>query len=1091
MRERSIFQQAIEIADPVVREAFVRKECGDDQELFQRVMRLLRAAVDMGDFLASPALGDEPGQGEVVGATHAESPFVGEETIDLGSERDRAIGQLKPYLAPSDDASVIGRLGHYEIEQFLGRGAFGIVLAGRDRKLNRPVAIKVLSPELASTSPPRKRFLREARAAASIRHQNVVSVYAVEEEPIPYLVMERIDGATLQDWIDQRGPLELHEVIRFGGQLLAGLAAAHAVGVVHRDIKPSNLLIEGEAGQLLKISDFGLARTVDDASLTQTGFTAGTPLYMSPEQAQGKTVDARSDLFSVASTLYAVSTGRPPFRARSTLAVLKRVAEEAPRPIAEIVPEVPEWIRVIIRKLHSKLPEDRFESAQPASELWQACEEEWRMTGTISPQLRERLGLMGDADPKRPVVIGSKRPDGTEPKRAVGVAEFDPVAGPPTSWQEVAWTVGGFTLMMGIGLLIYNSYGVRRLVFESVPPMEVEASPTLDAALASGGTVSGDANAAGVESPEPLVASIPVSGFRGTWGDDAPPFAQFPFAPDKAQELTRLWGDYLGVPVEWTHPLGLRFRLIPPGEFVMGTDATQVDALMPQIVDDQHSRECLRSESPRHRVVLTQPYYLSVHEVSQGQFEALMGRNPSYYQPGVAGAEELPPETGDLPVEKVTWFDAAEFCRKLSRREDLACPYEIVDGTPSVNAAAVGYRLPTEAEWEYACLAGSEGPYATGGDENALVGLANFGGRVGRPMPVGRHAANAFGIYDMHGNVNEWVEDVWEPNGYAMWEGRPAIDPRSTQKQGLRVSRGGDFFYGAVDVRAAARYAWDADVTPRYALGFRVVVPVAIKRGFTEAVPAESRVLTGATAEQLVEWANGLGREQIPVSINPRHGVRPALYDAIAAPNDKRVAWELHLIEDSEGDYQAMRGTHRPTMRIPVAGAEGTPMKTLFLWVEGSSSRWYTWEGSRGFIQGEVTDAGTEGFVPGSVFGFAEEGLETWVATKSPIPGAQTRLFFDIDEAELAKRIEEFRDRGWRPIRLMQHTGFETPRFAVVFRDNPNGWKWGYEAGLGEADYAAKVEENRARGMFPVLLASSRQEDGVVYRVIWSEGRRD
>jgi serine/threonine protein kinase/formylglycine-generating enzyme required for sulfatase activity len=1083
MRERSIFQKAIEIADPVAREAFVRKECGDDQELFRRVMRLLRAAVDMGDFLASPALGDEPGQGEMVGATHAESPFVGEETIDLGSERDRAIGQLKPYLAPSDDASVIGRLGHYEIEQFLGRGAFGIVLAGRDLKLNRPVAIKVLAPELASTSPPRKRFLREARAAGSIRHQNVVSVYAVEEEPIPYLVMERIDGATLQDWIDQRGPLEVHEVIRFGGQLLAGLAAAHAVGVVHRDIKPSNLLIEGEAGQLLKISDFGLARTVDDASLTQTGFTAGTPLYMSPEQAQGKTVDARSDLFSVASTLYAISTGRPPFRARSTLAVLKRVAEETPRPIAEIVPEVPEWIRVIIRKLHGKLPEDRFESAQPAFELWQACEEEWRLTGTISPQLRERLGLMGDAEPMRKV--------GSEPERPVGVGEFEPVAGPSTSWQEVVWAGAMFAVLLGMAFLIYQWYGVRRVTFESVPPMEVDPLPSVGPALASGGAVSGDATAAGSESREPVVASIPVSGFRGTWGADAPPFAQVPVAADEAQELARLWGDHLGVPVEWTHPLGLRFRLIPPGEFVMGTDANRAQALMPQIVLEERSRECLKSESPRHRVVLTQPYYLSVHEVTQNQFESLMGRNPSYYQPGVAGAEELPPETGLLPVEKVTWFDAAEFCRKLSRREDLACPYEIVDGTPAVNPAAIGYRLPTEAEWEYACLAGSEGPYATGGDENALVAMANFGGRLTRPMPVGSLAANAFGIYDMHGNVNEWVEDVWEPNGYAMWEGGPAIDPRSTQKQGLRVSRGGDFFYGAVDVRAAARYAWDADVTPRYALGFRVAVPVAVKRGFTEAVPATSNVLAGATAERLVEWAKGLGREQIPVSINPRHGVRPVLFDAIAVPNEEKVAWESHLIEDSEGDYQAMRGTHRPTMRIPVAGPPGTPMKTLFLWAEGSSSRWYTWEGTRGFIQGHATDAGAEGFVPVSIFGFAEEGLETWVATKAPIPGAETRLFFDIDEAELAQRIEEFRARGWRPIRLMQHTGFETPRFAVVFRDNPNGWKWGYEAGLSEADYAAKVEENRGRGMVPVLLAASQQEDGVVYRVVWSEGRRD
>ncbi len=145
-------------------------------------------------------------------------------------------------------------------------------------------------------------------------------------------------------------------------QTAAGLAAAHAQGLVHRDIKPANILLENGV-ERVKITDFGLARAADDASLTQTGVVAGTPQYMSPEQAEGKPLDHRTDLFSLGSVLYAMCTGRPPFRASGTMAVLKRVCEDTPPPIREINPEIPEWLVAIIDKLHAKEPADRFQSA--------------------------------------------------------------------------------------------------------------------------------------------------------------------------------------------------------------------------------------------------------------------------------------------------------------------------------------------------------------------------------------------------------------------------------------------------------------------------------------------------------------------------------------------------------------------------------------------------------------------------------------------------------------------------------------------------------------------------------------------------------
>jgi serine/threonine protein kinase/tetratricopeptide (TPR) repeat protein len=292
-------------------------------------------------------------------------------------------GDPLSFLQPSNKPESLGRLGHYEILEVLGRGGMGIVLRAFDDKLHRVVAIKVMAPALAATSPPRKRFLREARAAARVRHEHVIDIHAVEEEPIPYLVMEYVPGENLQQKLDRVGPLEVPEVLRIGEQVARGLAAAHAQGLIHRDIKPANILLQSGVDQVVKITDFGLARAADDASLTQSGMIAGTPMYMAPEQAQGETTDHRADLFSLGSVLYTMCTGRPPFRASTSLAVLKRVAEDTPRPIREIIPEVPPWLCDIIAKLQAKKPEDRYQSAAEAADLLGRCLAEFQQQGQV------------------------------------------------------------------------------------------------------------------------------------------------------------------------------------------------------------------------------------------------------------------------------------------------------------------------------------------------------------------------------------------------------------------------------------------------------------------------------------------------------------------------------------------------------------------------------------------------------------------------------------------------------------------------------------------------------------------------------------
>ena len=391
----SIFFAALGKKTEAERADYVDQACGGDAALRLQVQRLLDAHPQAKDFLSHPAVdrgrfdsdaaADDltslaPPSGQERGPRDRRLRAELNETLnhDRGEDAESALC----FLLPSDKPGSLGRLAHYQVLELLGNGGFGTVVKAFDEKLHRFVAIKLMSPLLAVTKAPLKRFVREARTAAAVRHENVVAIYAVEDEPIPYIVMDYIVGRTLQQKIDATGPLELPDVLKIGGQIAAGLAAAHAMGLIHRDIKPGNILLE-DSFEHVRITDFGLARAADDASITQSGFVAGTPLYMAPEQAQGEPIDQRADLFSLGSVLYTMCSGRPPFRAANTLAVLKRVVEDTPRPIREIIPEVPEWLCALISGLQAKNPADRITSARDLSDLLAQRLAELRGPGTI------------------------------------------------------------------------------------------------------------------------------------------------------------------------------------------------------------------------------------------------------------------------------------------------------------------------------------------------------------------------------------------------------------------------------------------------------------------------------------------------------------------------------------------------------------------------------------------------------------------------------------------------------------------------------------------------------------------------------------
>ncbi len=366
MDEERIFLQAIEFGSFGEREAFVERECGGDVALRECVRQLIRSHDDAGSFLESPPSGVLLDRTErLMGETDDLTARPPGERTECGDAS--AVDDLS-FLGPTSRPDSLGTIGPYEVVAVVGRGGMGIVLKALDTKLNRTVAVKVLAPELAANVVAKKRFLREAQAAAAVTHPHVVTIHAVDEDRVPYLVMEFVPGLSLREKIERVGTLGVTEILRIGSQIAAGLAAAHKQGLIHRDIKPANILLENGV-ERVKITDFGLARAVDDLSVTRTGEVAGTPQYMSPEQAQGERVDHRGDLFSLGSVLYTMCTGRPPFRGDSAIAVIRRVVDDTPRPIREVNADIPAWLCDIIDRLLAKNPDDRHQTAAEVAAL--------------------------------------------------------------------------------------------------------------------------------------------------------------------------------------------------------------------------------------------------------------------------------------------------------------------------------------------------------------------------------------------------------------------------------------------------------------------------------------------------------------------------------------------------------------------------------------------------------------------------------------------------------------------------------------------------------------------------------------------------
>jgi formylglycine-generating enzyme required for sulfatase activity len=638
--------------------------------------------------------------------------------------------------------------------------------------------------------------------------------------------MPLLKGETLDDRLKREGKLPLAEVLRIGRETAEGLAAAHAAGLVHRDIKPGNLWLEGRR-QWVKVLDFGLARAAgQEAHLTQPGMIVGTPAYMAPEQAKAEAVDARSDLFSLGCVLYRLATGELPFKGSDAMSVLLSLAMDAPRPPRELNPEVPPALNNLILRLLAKDPAQRPVSAEVVARVLDTLDKQAQAPGPVVARAAAAPQVVPVATPvAQPVPRAAARPQALPAVPAspavassATVATAAPTARPAHTPRRFSLT-GRLPLAVAAALLFVLGLGaiiaIRLTGGEGTVTIET-VDPDIEVAVKKDGKEVVILDPKTRQEVTLKAGAYEVEFKKGGGGLKL-----------EARNFTLKRGDKVVVKVTWdpgkvvTNSIGMKLVLIPPGKFTMGSPKTEA------------GRD---ADEEQHEVEITRPFYMGAYEVTQQEYQTVMGTNPSSF--AARGKNEHMVggmNTPRFPVENVSWKEAVAFCKRLSER-------------PEERRAGRTYRLPTEAEWEYACRAGKSGAY--GFDEGEEVDdYAWVGGNAGsRTNRVGLKKPNAWGLYDMHGNVWEWCADWYGPYPHTFVK-----DPTGPATGARRVLRGGSGWeVPGKSHRAASRGHRPLPGGRDANVGFRVVCVFGGTAYSEPPRPGPGKVVTNSIGMRLV-----------------------------------------------------------------------------------------------------------------------------------------------------------------------------------------------------------------------------------------------
>jgi serine/threonine protein kinase len=746
-------------------------------------------------------------------------------------------------------ANPVMQLRDYQLMEKLGEGGMGAVYKAIHTKLDKTVAVKVLRVEAMQDESRVARFQREMKAVGALDHPNIVGATdAGEVEGVHFLAMEYVDGSNLDDVVRHSGPLPIADVCEVIRQAAFGLANAHEHGLIHRDIKPSNVMLttKGE----VKLLDLGLARLQGSGDgLTADSQVVGTVDYMAPEQAApGSKLDRRTDIYALGCTLYKLLVGKTPFNDETHDSVVKKLmahASEAIPNVTQLRQDVPRDLVPVIERMLAKNPDERFDTAADVVDALAPFAEASDLA---------RLSSGGGT--------AAWQGDLTKPS-------VQPAGGVGTTHRESRRRASGWLWWSVPTLLVAAAAAVVVLQFKSGDgTLVIEITdPAVEAKFSASGLTIQDTHNNKSYTLKVKTKDLPSGDYRILVADDGglevdtrefkltrkretrvrvtlkrsdaepsqakqpsarPPIASAPFFANNANKHQESWADFLGVPARKTNSLGMKFSLIPPGEFDMGSSPEAIEHWLKATGGNKPLQTRIRIEGPSRRVSITKPLYFGIFEVTQSEFQQVTGTNPSEFAATGANRGKVEAQdTSSFPVDNVSWLDAIRFCNQLSEAEGLTPCYQF-NGNEVDLVGQSGYRLPTEAEWEFACRAGSTHDFSFGDsrqypwrelDAHGWHGSGSFANSSNMTHPVGNKRANAFGLFDMYGNVAEWCWDRM-----AAYEG--TVDPKGPVSGGSRVLRGGNWYDAPVVARSAMRTAGNP-TTRSHLNGFRIVLPVA------------------------------------------------------------------------------------------------------------------------------------------------------------------------------------------------------------------------------------------------------------------------
>ena len=567
--------------------------------------------------------------------------------------------QVPPPADSSTDDSIPRDLREqtkYRIVRILGRGGMGSVYEVHHQRLDRRQALKVINPELVDNPQALLRFEQELKAVAKLDHPNIARAYDAESfGSLQAIVMEYVPGQTLHELLKKRGRLAVKDACRCVRQACLGLQHAHERGLVHRDLKPQNLMLTRDSG-IVKILDFGLAKVVSEnkpvQGLTKANMTMGTYEYSAPEQAiDAATADIRADIYSLGCTLYYLIAGVLPFDYNSDTKLLLAHQNEVPQPLGEVCPGTPQELSDLVARMLAKSPADRPQTPGEVAKALLPFAKGESASVSPPPYSGERQGVRAIGSPLPPgegqgvrafLLRLSNRCQSAIPPRfrtrgwlvAVGGAAL---AGVLLFGMLFTMRTPDGTLVVEISdpeatLEVLNAQG-KLLIGQKAGGEKVEVSVvpgkgklrvvkngvelfTKEFSLASGGRETINAR---------LEAAAELKSQISDLKSQIPPLAVAPFDEKKAKEHQEAWAKHLGVPVVETNSIGMKLVLIPPGEFMMGSPNELIVEELRRYSDDGWYRDRLPGEGPQHRVRITKPYWLAATNVTQEEYERVMG----------------------------------------------------------------------------------------------------------------------------------------------------------------------------------------------------------------------------------------------------------------------------------------------------------------------------------------------------------------------------------------------------------------------------------------------------------------------------------